>query len=117
MIKAEVINQVSQEALLKKLNNSIDNASGVLVNEIARVSKNFTPYRNGGLFASLKYEKDGGRYTGISYSVPYAKRVWYGNDNWQYTTTQHSQACPRWILRAFEVYKSEVIKKTQGAMQ
>lgn len=111
MIKVSLINGINQEAILKKLNSQIDNASAVLVNEIERVSDPFTPFRTGDLYASVKKEKKGNRYIGISYNVPYAKDIWYGKPYWHYTKTDtHPNAGPRWVERAFDVHKNDVIK-------
>lgn len=110
MIKAEVINQLSEEAILKRLNGKINNASAVLINEIERVSLQFTPRRNDGLIDSLKKEKEGDRFVGISYNTPYARRMWYGDETWNWNLSKSPKAGPRWIKRAFEVYNSEIFK-------
>lgn len=121
MIKANVINKVSAEAILKELNPKIDNASAVLVNELERIAFQYTPYRSGGLSgANKEYDvkpvKEGNRYTGLSYTAPYASAVWYGKPNWKYTTEHHPNASPKWILRAFEVHGSEIMKEVIKAL-
>ena len=117
MIKANVINKVTLESFMKQLNPKVKNASAVLINEIERVSEDFTPYLSGDMFDSAKREMKGDDSIGISYNTPYARRIWYGDPNWNYTRantengeTGHSQACPRWIIRAFEVYKDDIMK-------
>lgn len=121
MIKVGAINKISADIILKKLNSKIDNASAVLVNEIKRVSFDYIPYRSGALAGienndkGERYEildiKEGNRYTGISYTAPYASYVWYGKPNWKYTAETHPNACPRWVLRAFELYKDDILQK------
>ena len=116
MIKVSVINKVTLESMMKQINPKIKNASAVLINEIQRVSEDFTPYLSGDMFDSRKREMKGDDYIGISYNTPYARRIWYGDPNWNYTKpnpenneTGHSQACPRWIIRSFEVHKNDIM--------
>ena len=115
MIKVSVINNITEAALLKQLNAKIKNASAVLVNEIARVSAPFVPYLSGSLYDTMKFEKRGDKFVGISYNMPYARRIWYGDPNWNYTKETHPQACPRWIIRAFEVHKNDIMKSVVEA--
>lgn len=115
MIKVSVINKVTLESMMKQINPKIKNASAVLINEIERVSKDFTPYLSDNMFTSLKREMKGDDYIGISYNTPYARRIWYGDPNWNYTKETHPQACPRWIIRAFEVHKNDIMKSVVEA--
>lgn len=123
MIKANIINKVSAEEILRQINHKIDNASAVLVNELKRKSFKYTPYRSGGLSGSEQAENsyevvsevEGNRYTGITYTAPYASVVWYGKPNWKYNTGKHPNACSRWVLRAFEIHGNEIIKEVVKA--
>lgn len=117
MIKAEVINRISAEEEIKKLNTKVKNASAVLINEVIRISKDFTPRRAGDLEGSLKIEKKGDEYIGISYNMPYARRMWYGEESWNWTRRPNSQAGPRWVKRAFDINGNEVIKSVAEAIK
>lgn len=116
MVKIGSINSAELEKLIKQANPMIDNASSVLANEIKRCAKDFTPYRDGGLQGSLKFERKDGRVVGITYDIEYASKMYFGDPNWRYNRSKNTQAQPHWVEVAWGVHKDEILKNVNKAI-
>lgn len=117
MIKIGAVNIVGLEALIKKVNPLIDNASVVLANEYAKIAKQYTPYRSGDLERSLRYFYEGRRVVALVYNISYAKKIWYGDPNWNYNTSVNRFACPRWTERSWLVHGKDIINNVNKALK
>lgn len=108
MIKATIVNNINWEALIKRAQPLINNASAVIYTELTKYAIQFTPRLSGGLLESMREVKKGNRWVGIEYTVYYAKYVYYGLQSWNWTIQTHPNASPRWLHRAFDIYKKNI---------
>lgn len=79
--------------------------------------KNYTPHRTGELEKSLTFVYKNGVLVALLYNIDYAKKVWYGNENWSYNTRINRQACPRWTERAWNVHQKDIMNNVQRALK
>ncbi len=115
MFNVKVSGQLKYEDIIKSINKKIDNASAVIYNELAKNSFQFTPRLNDGLIDSLKPIIENGQYIGIEYTVPYAKRLYFGVD-FNFTKNPNPLARALWVREAWRMYKSKILKAAQGAL-
>ena len=110
-----VVGGISMESLLKKLAPKIKNVRAVVYNEVTRYADPFTPFAEGDLLSSLKPIIKNGEYHGWEYTVPYAKKVYFGID-YDFSKDVHPLARAYWVREAYEVYKQQIIKKAQEVL-
>ena len=114
-ITAKVVGGLSTESLLKKLAPKIKNVRAVVYNEVTRYADPFTPFAEGDLLSSLRPIIKNGEYHGWEYTVPYAKKPYFGVD-FNFSKDVHPLARPFWVREAYEVYKQQIIKKAQEVL-
>lgn len=76
--------------------------------EIQRIADPYVPYQDGFLKNSSSLLIDG---TGIMYTTPYARRLWYGDD-FNFQKNGQGLQGSRWVTRAWIDNKDAIIKAT-----
>jgi len=89
----------------KKLSEAnLDKGQKAMANQMLGDIDNFVPYREGSLSSKATISLDGKE---LHYNEPYAKRMYYGDLDWNWTVEKHPLAGPGWDKVASEIFMED----------
>lgn len=107
------VNTLETATLLKKIEPKIQAAEKYLANELEKIAMPYTPYVDGTLLKSLTvYALPKGLYA-FNYTAPYAKYVYYGSEDWNWTREFNPLATPYWLERAWNIHIPDLRRNIQ----
>lgn len=101
------------EATLKK---RVDNAVAAVAQRVVKDCDPFVPFDTGRLAGSVKVTGQGAERQ-VTYTAPYAKKLYEGGPGMQFNTKKHPQAGSHWFERAKSIWGDQWVQEAERAVK
>ncbi len=108
MFKFYIKQNITYEQVLRAYQSQIDSASAVIYEQIKLYADQFTPRQSGALIDTAEPIILFGAYVGIRYTMPYARRLYFGDD-FNFRIIPNPKARSRWVQEAWNIYHKQIM--------